>query len=242
MSINISERVIELLESEKGKSQNDLALEIGLAPSVISKIKTGRSQDPSAETVAALAKYFNVSADWILGLTDVKSTDKATKDLCSTLGLSEKAISVLSGDLVIGKYSTGNVIYDSPIMKFEFDDSLELDIEQKIPERIKEDRTQAMRQEINVLLEEYAECLFKDEAMCSLLYLLIGFKYSISSECKNLMETLKNQLLAIGVDSEDVDSVFNNDYRSSSFIQEITAYLVNKKREAEGNNGNDTKA
>lgn len=214
MSINISERVIELLESEKGKSQNDLALEIGLAPSVISKIKTGRSQDPSAETVAALAKYFNVSADWILGLTDVKSTDKATRDLCTTLGLSEKAIGVLSGECVRPDPPTKHIDHTG-----------------RSPEERAQRRLSRIRALIDDLLVEYSTEYY------SLLSHLANFKYFTCTETDNM-------LLPNIIDSDFSDAVkqLDAECRMAMIIQNLITYLVNKKRETEGNNGNDTKA
>lgn len=94
--MNISKRIVELLSTIPNKGQNEIAQEIGIAPSVISKLKQGQSKDPSAETIVAIAKYFNVSTDWLLGLTDFKSTSQASKELCATLGLSDDAVLLLS--------------------------------------------------------------------------------------------------------------------------------------------------
>lgn len=95
--MNISEKIQELLKSKKRKgiSQNEIAEKIGIAPSVLSKLISGNSKAPSADTVLAIAKYFNVSTDWLLGLSDNPTTDKATKSLCKTLGLSDVAIHFL---------------------------------------------------------------------------------------------------------------------------------------------------
>lgn len=83
----------------EGKSQLELSKEMNLSQPVISKLKKHTGQAPSADTVVRIANHFGVSTDWILGLTDVKSTDKATKELCDTLGLSEQSITCLqNGD------------------------------------------------------------------------------------------------------------------------------------------------
>ena len=216
MSINISERVIELLESEKGKSQNDLALEIGLAPSVISKIKTGRSQDPSAETVAALAKYFNVSADWILGLTDIKTTDKATKDLCSTFGLSESAAKVLSGEFELR----------------------ETPFPSDLPDLRKDLELRDIRSTINSLLIEYEKKNKTEDR--SLLELIMTYNGIL----RGAKSGLDDMLLKTAIDNNLIGAVkmLDRECRFTNVIQEITAYFVDKKKEAEGNNGNDTKA
>ena len=79
----------------EGKSQLELSKEMNLSQPVISKLKKHTGQAPSADTVVRIANHFGVSTDWLLGLTDVKSTDKATKELCDTLGLSEQSIECL---------------------------------------------------------------------------------------------------------------------------------------------------
>lgn len=78
--MDISKKVCALLNSLKcqGKSQNEIANEIGIASSVLTKIKQGKSTDPSAGTIYAIAKYFEVSADWLLGLPTSNKT-KITK-------------------------------------------------------------------------------------------------------------------------------------------------------------------
>lgn len=51
---------------------------------------------PDIISLGKIAQYFGVSTDYLLGLTDYKTTDRATKELCNTLGLSEDAVDILS--------------------------------------------------------------------------------------------------------------------------------------------------
>lgn len=60
---------LKYLRIEKGLGQNLLAKELKLSNASISYWETGK-QEPSAEALFKLAKYFNVSADYLLGLTD----------------------------------------------------------------------------------------------------------------------------------------------------------------------------
>jgi len=85
------ERASELIFNS-GETQAELVEHLGLSNGSVANLKNKKGQTPSAETVCALANYFNVSTDWLLGLTDVQTTDKATKELCDTLGLSEETI------------------------------------------------------------------------------------------------------------------------------------------------------
>lgn len=55
------------LRNEKGIGQNLLAKELQLSNASISYWETGK-QEPTAEAIFKMAKYFNVSADYLLGL------------------------------------------------------------------------------------------------------------------------------------------------------------------------------
>ncbi len=57
------------LRTEKGIGQDKLAKTLGLSNASISYWETGK-QLPSIEAVFKLALYFNVSADYLLGIKD----------------------------------------------------------------------------------------------------------------------------------------------------------------------------
>lgn len=63
-----SER-LKYLRTEKSIGQNLLAEKLQLSNASISYWETGK-QIPSAEVVFKLAKFFNVSADYLLGITN----------------------------------------------------------------------------------------------------------------------------------------------------------------------------
>lgn len=60
---------LKLLRTEKNIGQNLLAKELQLSNASISYWETGK-QEPTAEAIFKLANYFNVSADYLLGLTN----------------------------------------------------------------------------------------------------------------------------------------------------------------------------
>ena len=60
---------LKLLRDEKGIGQNTLAQELQLSNASISYWETCK-QEPCAEAIFKLAKYFNVSADYLLGIID----------------------------------------------------------------------------------------------------------------------------------------------------------------------------
>lgn len=70
-------RIKELLE-ERGASQKMLSLELNVPQPVISRWVTGL-RAPSKKNVIALADYFGVSADYLLGLTDDRTRQLPTQ-------------------------------------------------------------------------------------------------------------------------------------------------------------------
>lgn len=63
---------IKELRQEKEMKQKELAAAIGITHGAISQYETGRSI-PSQALLVKFAKFFNVSVDYLLGLTDEKN-------------------------------------------------------------------------------------------------------------------------------------------------------------------------
>jgi len=62
---------LALLQSQSGLTQSAFAQQIGIDRSALSQLTSGQNPRlPRAETLIALSQRFQVSADWILGLTD----------------------------------------------------------------------------------------------------------------------------------------------------------------------------
>ncbi len=68
IKIDFSSRLIGLLQ-EKNITQKELAKACRLSTQCVSALITGRN-NPTGSTVAALSKFFDVSADYLLGLED----------------------------------------------------------------------------------------------------------------------------------------------------------------------------
>ena len=60
---------IKQLRTDAGIGQNKLAEDLHVSNASISYWETAK-QDPSAEAIFKIAQYFNVSADFLLGITD----------------------------------------------------------------------------------------------------------------------------------------------------------------------------
>ncbi len=95
MNNNIDEKIIGeniyYLLRKHGIKQKDLAKELGVTDNTISYFVNG-ARTPNIQQIIKIAQFFNVSTDYILGLTDVSSTDAELKTVCDYTGLSEKSI------------------------------------------------------------------------------------------------------------------------------------------------------
>jgi transcriptional regulator with XRE-family HTH domain len=66
----IGERLKEL-RKEKEMTLDELGAILNIPKSSLSRYENNES-DPSIETVKRIAQYFNVSIDWLSGLTDIR--------------------------------------------------------------------------------------------------------------------------------------------------------------------------
>lgn len=83
------------LRIEEGLSQEDLGKEIGVSRGSISYYEK-EERVPDVVILAAISKYFNVSTDYLLGLSETKSIDEDIQTTIRTTGLSETAVQVLN--------------------------------------------------------------------------------------------------------------------------------------------------
>mgnify|MGYP000869190585 CR=1 FL=1 len=82
------------LRAKSGLSQSKLGKALSLSPATIGYYENG-DRLPDIETAARIAEYFNVSADYLLGLSDAMSIDHDMKTACAVTGLSEDTIKKL---------------------------------------------------------------------------------------------------------------------------------------------------
>lgn len=89
----IGERLKECRKAKK-ENQEDLAKLLNVQRQIISYYETG-ARTPNIEDLAILAKHFDTTVDYLIGLSDVKSTNIEVKSICDYTGLSEEAINRL---------------------------------------------------------------------------------------------------------------------------------------------------
>ena len=94
----ISKILNELCEQKKDKDYTcslvKQAEEVGIPYPTFIKYVNGKAEC-SAENLTKIANHFNVSTDYLLGLTDIKSTDTKVKDICEYTGLDENTVITL---------------------------------------------------------------------------------------------------------------------------------------------------
>lgn len=92
---------------ECGENQKELAEELGVKQQTISYYRNGQST-PDADNLIKIARHYGVTTDFLLGLTEVSTTDTELKAVCEYTGLSEIAIRNLRemkvNDQTIEKY------------------------------------------------------------------------------------------------------------------------------------------
>lgn len=106
MSVN---ETIKRLRTERKLTQNDLAELMNCNRQKIADLERGKST-PSANDLILLSKIFNVSADFLLGLSDTPTTDKDVQFICEYTGLKAETIE----NLKKGK----NAVFNTTLLNF----------------------------------------------------------------------------------------------------------------------------
>lgn len=92
--MDIARRITELREEHDWK-KTELARRLGISHSQVSRIESGETEAFSSDILIRLAEVFDVSADYLLGLMDVRT--KKNLDVAQ-LGISEEAAIQLASD------------------------------------------------------------------------------------------------------------------------------------------------
>lgn len=87
---------ISILLTKNNVKQKELAITLGVPDNTISYFCNGKRM-PNTEQIKKIAEFFKVSADYLLGISDVSTMDKDMQYICDYTGLSEKSVEVLHG-------------------------------------------------------------------------------------------------------------------------------------------------
>ena len=93
-------RLRELIAS-RGTTITALAHELKISRQAVSQYQDGSTQ-PNLQKLVEISRYFNVSADWLLGLTDTQNIDSTARAAVEYTKLSERTINLLHSNSLFG--------------------------------------------------------------------------------------------------------------------------------------------
>lgn len=88
----VAERIREITN---GETQQEIADRSEISRQAAGRIINGQN-NPDIDTLLKIAQAYNVSADYLLGLSDVKSSDTTVKDICAVLKIDEDTLATLA--------------------------------------------------------------------------------------------------------------------------------------------------
>lgn len=91
MENNIFSKRLAKLRIEKGAKREEIAKLLNCSVSAISNYENG-NRTPDFDSLILLADYFDTTTDYLLGRTEIKSSDIDIKKMCEYTGLEEGAI------------------------------------------------------------------------------------------------------------------------------------------------------
>lgn len=119
----IGERIAKLRKSS-GEKQEDLAEVLGCNRGSLANYETGK-RTPDIDTIIKIAQHYKTTTDYILGVTDNKTTDTTVQAICDYTGLSENSVNLLRiCKNIMYKFREDKDIADAGKMFFETMDHL----------------------------------------------------------------------------------------------------------------------
>lgn len=93
LNFAIGNKISILLENQN-KKQKDLALFLDVNSNIISYWCTG-ARKPNLEQIIQIAKFFNVTTDYLLGISENKTTDIELRAVCEYVKLNDETVQAL---------------------------------------------------------------------------------------------------------------------------------------------------
>lgn len=92
IKVTMGEKIDDILKDRK-MTQKQLAEKAGVSPSRVNDVINGKGT--TAKTIIGICSALEVSADYLLGLSDVATQDADLKMVCEYTNLSEKAVEAI---------------------------------------------------------------------------------------------------------------------------------------------------
>ena len=216
----LAARLRSLLE-ETETTQHALADYCGVERQTIAKWKDGITR-PDADALCKLSQFFNVSADYLIGISNNRTTNRATLELCTTLGLSDRSIAFLRGEI------EPLMIQTQRELNFEgADELLALCVS-------------SIQSAVNYLIEEHIETCTSSIQDRSILEITDEFRRRLSMPERSMMSlygavavsTPEQRDIVVGESQDGFWQINVKEALLTSSIQDITANLAEKKNQA----------
>lgn len=91
-------RLREIMDNNPNITQQQVADYLGVTRQSISQYMNGNSQ-ATADKIILLTQFFNVSADYLLGITDIKTADTSVQSVSHYLGVNDKIVEGLKSEI-----------------------------------------------------------------------------------------------------------------------------------------------
>lgn len=85
---------LNLLMEEKNVTQKEMAECLGISRQAVAQYLAGNTK-PNTDVLTKIVNFFSVSADYLLGVSPIRTQDITTQEMCAQLGLSEWSIDIL---------------------------------------------------------------------------------------------------------------------------------------------------
>lgn len=113
-----ADRLSDLISkaAQNGITLRDIEKATGVKKESISKYQNNKAE-PGLNSIVALAKYFNVSSDYLLGLSDTSTTDITVQEICKRTGFDEDLIKFLQkgkGHTIKNQHNRARYFYCFP--------------------------------------------------------------------------------------------------------------------------------
>ncbi len=92
---NTFAKILTELRERTGKKRQEVADALEISRASLEYYEKGKRK-PDIEVLVKIADYYKVSTDYLLGLSDVPTTDKDIKFICDFTGLNQQAVETLS--------------------------------------------------------------------------------------------------------------------------------------------------
>lgn len=108
-----------IVHNKNGRqTMEEVASLLGIAKSTLSDIENDK-RDPGAEVIKMLAQHYGVSSDYLLGLSDTKTSDTDVQSIISFTGLTDDCINTLHAmheDDLAQDYECSDIGSNKPIL------------------------------------------------------------------------------------------------------------------------------